>query len=736
VIPRFTFFLSGSGTTRRDFLIEKDGNAIDFTPSTPREDYEYRSTDPYYQTGPDGLRIHPLDAIANGWLGYGFDNRWNAMLNLSYKLTPSMKMVLSGQINGRRGVPFDYGKRMGITQGMPQWYYDLMTWGYPTEEEVEAAATEGREIDLINGAIPQTGTLWCEEEMNHIIENNFRNAFVWTHQLNQSTFYSLRGSYYDYNRKMRSYRWVNDDGYMSHRMHYWPELNSAYDDTVWTPDDPMHLVELIYIPDERYNAHYGSTDSMDIVERTYGHWYYGQNGMGISRQGSGNYLTDHFDITRTFKGDVTSQVTTHHQVKAGFLYNHLTLDQMDNQYPAWPNPYIFAYVRHPWELGLYIQDKIEYDFMILNVGFRYDAAHAGEVPFWADPRRPINPATGNVVINPFLTEEEALEQGLEPPPLLTGELRSQLSPRLGVSHPVTDQSVIYFNYGHFFQNPVYRNLYLEGDLEDMVPLVGNPNMQNEKSISYEFGYKHQFTDIYAMEVTMWAKDTSNMVGSEQIPSFFQGVPNPHTYTVFLNYDYASSKGIDLALIRRYANYFSARANYSFMTTQSNRDDPWSGYREDHTLETSPKRPRVLGWDVPHQVSAQVSVALPEGAGPGSGSFRPLEMLNASLIYRASAGRPYTPRTKDMALEVNSGRRPWTFRWDMKVYRDFQIVGLRASLFADIRNLFDRKNVVQVFARTGKPDDPGPGESGYSDNYDLSYYYGTPRTINVGLRLYF
>jgi hypothetical protein len=112
------------------------------------------------------------------------------------------------------------------------------------------------------------------------------------------------------------------------------------------------------------------------------------------------------------------------------------------------------------------------------------------------------------------------------------------------------------------------------------------------------------------------------------------------------------------------------------------------------------------------------------------------MLNASVIYRASAGRPYTPRTKDKALEPNSGRRPWTFMWDLKVYRDFQIVGLRASLFADVRNLMDRENVVSVFARTGKPDDPGPGVTGYSDNYDRSYYYGTPRTINVGLRLYF
>lgn len=227
-----------------------------------------------------------------------------------------------------------------------------------------------------------------------------------------------------------------------------------------------------------------------------------------------------------------------------------------------------------------------------------------------------------------------------------------------------------------------------------------------------------------------------MVGSELIPSFFGGAANPYQYTTFVNYDYASAKGLDLSLQRRYANFFSARANYSFMTTQSNREDPWSGYREDHTLDSSPKRPRVLGWDQPHRFSASVSLSVPQGAGPAIGDFFLFQKMNASLIYRADAGRPYTPRTKDRALETNSGRRPWTFVWDLKLYRDFETFGLRYSIFADVRNLFDRENIYAVFSRTGDPVDPGPGSSSYSDNYDRSHYFGPPRRINLGLRLYF
>ncbi len=281
---------------------------------------------------------------------------------------------------------------------------------------------------------------------------------------------------------------------------------------------------------------------------------------------------------------------------------------------------------------------------------------------------------------------------------IPGISRHQFSPRVGISHPITERSVVYFNYGHFYQNPIYRNIYIQGTLEDSVPLIGNPELESEKTVSYEFGYKHQFTEIYALEVIMWGKDTSNLVGTERVPAFFGGVANPYDYTVFLNYDYALSKGIDLSLIKRYSDFWSTRVNYSYMTTQSNRDDPWAGYRGGDELETSPKRQRLLGWDQPHRVSSSISISIPQGVGPEVFGIRPFERFNASLIYTASAGRPYTPTTKEKMLEPNSGRRPWTFSWSAKIYRDFESFGLRYSIFADIRNLFNRSNVRSVYSR--------------------------------------
>ncbi|MFO7768426.1 MAG: TonB-dependent receptor [bacterium] len=755
MVDRLTFFASGSASHGRDYLVEKDDILFDYKanpldPEWTRDpgieyyglpddlaDFDPDEHNPYLQRGPDGRRILPGDHL-EGFLGYGFDNRWSGMLNLTYKLSPSMKITGSGNVNGRWGTPYTSSWRYAMFWGMPSDFEDWHVLGYPAYDTIDPSTGEiitdpatGLPItDPKNSGshvISGSGLTDMENEKNILFHDNRRAAFVWTHQMSQATFYSVRGSHYTYDRTMRVKRFVNEEGWARRFEHVYrgrdpildPDTNEVigYEprDPYWTPEDPMHRVTLLPIP---YSADtYG--------ERAHG--YFPMGGAAAGNDASDRYYTNHIDVTRTLKADITSQVTSHHQVKTGLIYNYLTLDQYDLQLLYLDPPYEVDYRHSPWEVGIYLQDKIEYDFLILNVGARYDGANAGEISYWTGPRDVTDPETGLPVIDPGDPEQA---------PVTSGELRSQISPRLGVSHPVTDASVIYFNYGHFFQNPVYRNLYLEGTLHDSSPLIGNPNMENEKTVSYEFGYKQQFGELIALDVSMWAKDTSNMVGSERVPAWFQGQTNPYGYTTFVNYDYASSKGVDVSLRKRYSDLWAGTMNYSFMTTQSNRDDPWSGYREGDDLETTPKRPRVLGWDRPHSFSANVSINVPEGVGPETFGVRPFEKVNASLIYRASAGRPYTPTTFDRRLDPNSGRRPWTFQWDARVYRDFDTFGMRFSVFADVRNLFDRKNIVNVYSRTGKADDPGPDATGYSDSYDRSHYYGTPRRINLGLRIYF
>ena len=734
-----SFFLSGSLGQGVDYTIKKDDKVFhaDIDPWDPdsyKPEIDYRGVtdqnnfgrlengdNPYtqYEFERPDLQLHWLD-VYSGWIGYGFDNSWNGMLNSTYRMGPAMKVTLSGQNNGRWATPFTHNWRMTMMWGFPQWFQDYLKWGFPRYDADDYPAYSSK-------IIPNIGRQGWHNEKNILFLNNNRLSFVFNHQLDQSTYYSVRGSYYGYNRTMRVQRWINDEGWVARREYAYP---SSGTDTTYRFTDEMTKVTL-----GQFGYSSGLRDNVILYEDydayTRGYGYIGMHGAGLGYSGSDRYYTDHRDITRSLKADVTSQVTTHHQLKTGMQYNALTMDQYDLQLLYLDPPYIVDYRRSPWEYAAYLQDKIEYDFLILNIGVRFDASSAGDVPYWIDPRNVIDPLTGEVVKDPSNPEVA---------PLSAGTIKTAFSPRFGISHPVTDRAVVYFNYGHFYQNPVYRNVFLQGTLEDSVPLIGNPNMEQEKTVSYEIGLKNQFTDILALEATLWSRTSSNMVGSERVPSWFGGQANPYTYTVFLNYDYSIQRGVDVSLRKRFSNYWSGTMNYSTMTGESNRDDPWQGYRDGTLgqLDRQPKRATRLGWSVPHRVSANLSFSLPSGAGPALPytEFHPFADTNFNLTMTASSGRPYTPTTIEGTLPANSGRMPAQYTANGRIYRQMTLMGQRVSLWANISNVFNRRNVVTVYPRTGKPDDPGPDASGYSDSYDRFYYYSPPRRIDLGIMVRF
>ena len=71
---------------------------------------------------------------------------------------------------------------------------------------------------------------------------------------------------------------------------------------------------------------------------------------------------------------------------------------------------------------------------------------------------------------------------------------AKVSPRRGFSHVITDQSTFTFNYGLYYQTPVYENVYLntnrqedpESTFEETEGEIGNATMTASRTQSYEF----------------------------------------------------------------------------------------------------------------------------------------------------------------------------------------------------------------------------------------------------------
>jgi len=134
--------------------------------------------------------------------------------------------------------------------------------------------------------------------------------------------------------------------------------------------------------------------------------------------------------------------------------------------------------------------------------------------------------------------------------------KGHLSPRLGISHPVTDNDVLYFNYGHFSQLPTYQYVYakLSTVSEATYQLIGNPNLNPKTTVAYELGIKHKFSASQALEFKAYYKDMFDYETSQSITAFNPLIGN-YSLMMYINMDYARSRGIEIIYRKLYGKYF-------------------------------------------------------------------------------------------------------------------------------------------------------------------------------------
>jgi outer membrane receptor protein involved in Fe transport len=197
-------------------------------------------------------------------------------------------------------------------------------------------------------------------------------------------------------------------------------------------------------------------------------------------------------VTNTFKGDFTSQVNSHNLIKFGAEYKQFDVFFDYHGFASGGNEYTSFYNHKPFQFGIYAQDKIETEGMIVNAGLRYDYFDPKTVlPF--DISDPLNEGFDNVN-DPRYEQVEDLEARLKN--FVTAKKKQQLSPRVGVSYPITENDVLHVTYGHYFQLPVFDDLYYNHayDLRGAFKYIGNPNLNEQKTIAYEAGIEHGFND--------------------------------------------------------------------------------------------------------------------------------------------------------------------------------------------------------------------------------------------------
>ncbi|MDZ7335141.1 MAG: TonB-dependent receptor [candidate division KSB1 bacterium] len=472
-------------------------------------------------------------------------------------------------------------------------------------------------------------------------------------------------------------------------------------------------------------------------------------------------------LSRIAKWDLTSQVSKRHQVKFGVefqsdkvYYNDITLipkvDENGIQVEPF-QPYIDdistfthnEFTRRPFKFAGYIQDKIEYESLIINLGLRYDYFDAnGKIP--RDPEDPniFNPfklnniyrdTNGNGVIE---LEERTADNQLtvadrEKYWYRSSTPKTQLSPRLGVAYPITEHGVIHFSFGIFQQVPEYYRLYIGDQIKlsksaGTYGPYGNPDLKPERNTMYELGLKQQIAENLVIDVTGFYRDIRNWISTSPVkPTILSGV----NYVIYNNRDFANVRGITFSLDKKFSDNYAFTVDYTFQIVEGTNSNPEEEFYSQQGGAEPTKFLTPLDWDQRHTLNANLFV--------GGNTW------GASFISRFNTGQPYTPvsvtatRTGQSilaGLPDNSRNKPNIFTVDFNIYKNVRFRNLNFQLFMKIFNLFDAENPIVVYGDTGRPDytllllsQAAQADPTWFDNPS---FYSEPRRVQVGTRISF
>lgn len=522
-------------------------------------------------------------------------------------------------------------------------------------------------------------------------DNSGMYAFHLNHMLSQNAFYELKLSYNNF-----------EHGYYVFE----------------NPEDPNYV--------------------HDFYSRVTGQWFStgGQNKNHVRRT----------EEALRLKFDLTWQLNKRHNLKTGIDLERITLDQnfanirniyegsdleavfeidpLTNKivYPYYEPEvrsditiYTDDYVKEPIQFAAYVQDKMEFESMVINLGLRYDYFD----PSTVYPTNWRNPANQDL----FRDESRMSEY----PDV---DWIYSLSPRLGLSYQLGEAALLRFSYGHFLQTAPL-NYYYQNHSFRVTELgqVGNPLLKSQKTIQYEVGLWQQLTAGMDFEVAVFYRDIYDLLSSKIIYTYSQ-----IRYGLFDNKDYGNARGLELKYNLRLGN-FAVNANYTLQYTRGVADSPEFAFNRAGQDKDPVNKLIALSWDQRHTLNVS--------AGYNTRKY------SATVLCYYNSGMPYSwqPITESplalINLLPNNQYRPSRFSVDLQAYYNlFSIGSINVKLTLLTYNLLDRLNENGVNSTTGRaytgivrPIDIETYRSDFTEYDDILQnpaMYGAPRSIKLGL----
>jgi hypothetical protein len=337
----------------------------------------------------------------------------------------------------------------------------------------------------------------------------------------------------------------------------------------------------------------------------------------------------------------------------------------------------------------------------------------------------LNPETGQPVCKPNF---------------LPGRTKSEWSPRLGVSFPVTVKSTFRLSYSHNVQTPplgtsdlgvvagqfgYFRNIYddLAGGRANTFTPFGR-DLDMARTVTFEVGYRQLIGEDLVVDLAAYSKTARNAVTIRKV--LWENPNNPSNELFIssaVNADYTHIIGVDLTLDKRFGQFADLSTSYSYVDARGTGSDPFTAgawiYRHTNLSALTnlpPDPPDVmlrLDQSRTHNFAGTFALLFPRDFRRGTALGSILSDFGAFVTFRVASGLPYTRERNSAtgcigpgctpnypAEEYNASNMPWEKRLDLRLTKGLPLRGTRVLLFVDWRNPFNLENTNRIFQETG------------------------------------
>ena len=349
-------------------------------------------------------------------------------------------------------------------------------------------------------------------------------------------------------------------------------------------------------------------------------------------------------------------------------------------------------------------------------------------------------------------------------------------PRVAFSFPISDEASFFAHYDILTKRPTTGNRFDPIDfqfMQDRNVIINNPDLKPERTIDYEIGFQQVLSKTSSLKISAFYKEQRDQV---QLVNVFQAYPN--TYRSYGNRDFGTVKGVTVSYDLRRTGNIRMTASYTLQFANGTGSDATSALGLVNSGEPNLRTIFPYSYDQRHGFNIVFDYRYGSGTdynGPKIGEFEVFGNTGLNVVTNIGSGTPYSglkipvgdallsPNASQLDGTLNGSRKPWTYRMDLQIDRNFDLEfgkdedkkkAAYLNVYLRVTNIFNIINTLNVYRATGTADDDGYlaasqyqasiqnqlDEQSFRDYYQLKvvnpYNFGIPRTIRLGVKFDF